>query len=229
MKKGVFIVIDGQDGTGKATQTKLLVARMQQEGLDVETISFPQYGQKSAGALEEYMSGAYGAAHEVGPYKASVLYAVDRFDAAKRIDDWLAAGKNVIADRFVGSNMGHQGSKIADPEERRRYFSWNEEFEHGIMGIPKPDLNIVLHIPIEVSLRLMNERAATGNQKHDLKKDIHEADPDHLKKAAEAYLDLVDHIDYFHAIECIENGALLSPEAIHERIWNTITRKLNVS
>ncbi len=229
MKKGIFIVIDGQDGTGKATQTKLLVERMRQEGLPIETISFPQYKNQSAGPLKEYMSGAYGSAEDVSPYQASVLYAVDRFDASKKIRNWLESGINIIADRYVGSNMGHQGSKIADHKERQKYFDWNSEFEHELMDLPKPDMNIVLQIPVEISLELMEKRTQAGGQKHDLKKDIHEMDPNHLKQTAAAYLDLVDYIDYFHGVQCVENNLLLSPDEIHKRIWKKITQTLNLT
>ncbi len=228
MKKGNFIVIDGTDGSGKATQTKLLVERMRRENLLVETISFPQYGKKSAGPLEEYLSGAYGEADDVGPYAASVLYAVDRFDAAGKIKKWLESGINVIADRYVGSNMGHQGSKIEDAAERQKYFEWNEHFEHEIMGSPKPNLNIVLHIPYQVSLELMSARTAAHGEKHQLKHDIHESNPDHLRRAEVSYLHLVDLYDYFKMIECLESGKLLPPETIHENVWQLINSQLKL-
>ncbi|MBU1126163.1 thymidylate kinase [Patescibacteria group bacterium] len=228
MKKGIFIVIDGSDGSGKATQAKLLIEHMKQEGLAVETISFPQYGQKSAGPLEKYLSGTYGSASEVGPYQTSVLFAVDRFDAAPKIHGWLESGINVVADRYVGSNMGHQGSKIDDPDERKKYFLWNEQFEHDLMGIPKPDLNIVLHVPTNISEQLIAKRDAAGGQKHDLKKDVHESDPEHLKRTEQAYLELAQLYDYFQLIECIENESLLPPDEIHHRIWQIITSQINL-
>ena len=70
---GVFITIDGTDGSGKATQTKLLVERLTREGRGVQTISFPQYGKKSAGLVEEYLSGTFGTALDVGPYASSIF------------------------------------------------------------------------------------------------------------------------------------------------------------
>jgi len=219
MPRGAFIVIDGTDGSGKATQTKLLVERLRAEGKAVETISFPQYGQKSCGPVEEYLSGKYGSASDVGPYRASVLYAVDRFDASSKIQGWLDQGSVVVADRYVGSNMGHQGSKIADPEERKRFFDWEMHLEHDLFGIPRPDVNVVLHVPSAISHELMKNRES----KHGLKQDVHEQDPHHLRLAEEAYLDMTRQFETFQLIECVEQGALLSPERVHDKVWSIVS------
>lgn len=222
MKKGVFIVIDGTDGSGKATQTKLLVERIQQEDLAVETISFPQYGQKSAGCVENYLAGEYGSAEAVGPYRASVFFAVDRYDASAKIHSWLESGKNVIADRYVGANMGHQGSKIYNQAERGEFFKWDMDFEHQLMGIPKPDLNIILHMPVDITLELMRKRHETDPYKNGQAVDMHEEDREHLNAAEQVYLELAEQFDNFCLIECAPEGELLSREAIHELIWQKI-------
>ena len=214
--RGRFIVIDGTDGSGKATQTELLVERLVKESLPVKTISFPQYGKKSAGAVEEYLEGKYGSASDVNAYQASVLFAVDRFDAGKEIERWLEEGHHVISDRYVTANMAHQGSKIADEEERRKFFDWAMEFEHNVMGIPLPDLNIVLHVPAQITLSLMEGRAL----KSGLTKDVHEADPDHLHAAERTYLDMNERFSTLTLITCVENDTLLSREDIHARIWD---------
>jgi len=216
--RGAFIVIDGTDGSGKATQTKLLVERLKKEKKKVETISFPQYGQKSCGLVEEYLSGKYGSAGEVGPYRASVFYAVDRFDASQKIRCWLESGVIVVADRYVGSNMGHQGSKISDPAERMKFFEWEMHLEHEVFGIPRPDVNVVLHVPSAIAGELMKNRAS----KHGLKTDVHEADPRHLAAAEEAYLDMTKRFETFQLVECVENGTLLSPERVHEYVWQLV-------
>ncbi|MFA6131301.1 MAG: thymidylate kinase [Patescibacteria group bacterium] len=223
MKKGIFIVIDGVDGSGKATQTKLLIDALRAEGHIVETISFPQYGKKSAGPVEEYLSGAYGNANDVGPYATSILFAVDRFDAAKKIQSWIEAGSMVIADRYVGSNMGHQGAKISDPDEQKKFFTWDLHLEHEIFKIPKPDLNLVLHVSSTTSKQLLENREAHEGSKHHLKKDVHEADAEHLAHAEAAYLTLCEqNPDLFRLIECEENGILLSPEEIHQLIRTSL-------
>ena len=104
--KGKLIVIDGTDGSGKTVQTSLLVERLKKEGHPVEFIEFPQYGQKSSGLIEEYLNGKYGSAEEVGPYRASIFFACDRFAASSKMKGWLSDGKIVVANRYVFSNMG---------------------------------------------------------------------------------------------------------------------------
>ena len=138
---GKFIVIDGTDGSGKGTQTKILVKRLENLGYDVAMADFPQYGQASAGLVEQYLNGNYGTAEEVGPYKASIFYACDRYDASFKIRKWLEEGKIVISNRYVTANMGHQGGKISNRKKRKKYFDWLYELEYKIFNIPKVEVS----------------------------------------------------------------------------------------
>ncbi len=211
--KGRFFVIDGTDGSGKATQTKLLIGRMLREHLAVETITFPQYGAKSAGMVEEYLAGKFGTPEAVGSRRASIFYAIDRYAASGKISGWLSAGSNVVADRYVASNMGHQGSKERRGEERLAFFKWNDELEFGLFKIPRPDLNIILHVPAAVSMQLIEKR---GNAK-----DAHE-NLEHLTSAETTYLEIARTFPGFKLIECFEDGRLLSPEEVHAKVWDTV-------
>lgn len=215
--RGVLIVIDGTDGSGKATQTKLLTHRLQTEGLPVQTMAFPRYGTPHCAPVEAYLAGDHGSAEEVGPYRASVFFAIDRFAASKQLHTWLEEGVCVIADRYVGSNMGHQGAKIADLEERQRFYEWNDHFEHVLFGIPRPTLNVVLHVPVEITQALMRNRQTKG-----VKGDIHESDEAHLRAAEQAYLHLVDCFEEFVCVRCAQNNTLLPREVIHEQIWQHV-------
>src|SRR5687767_7311909 len=107
-KQGVFIVIEGSDGSGKSTQLKLIKERLEAAGHQVELFDFPQYDQPSSYFVRRYLEGAYGKADDVGPYTSSLFYALDRYEAAPHIKKALQAGKIVLSDRFTGSNMGHQ-------------------------------------------------------------------------------------------------------------------------
>ncbi|MBI4598841.1 thymidylate kinase [Candidatus Uhrbacteria bacterium] len=222
-RRGAFIALDGTDGSGKATQFKLLMEQLWERGIPFETASFPQYGTKSAGPTEEYLSGKYGSASEVGPHACSILYAVDRFDASFRIRSWLESGIVVLADRYVGSNMGHQGGKIRDEEERQHFFDWVCELEFGTFRIPRPDLNVVLHIPAKMAYELIQQRTLGGGSKHTLARDIHEEDLSHLKTSEEAYLHLARHDAIYRLVEGTEDGRLLSPAEVHKRVWSVVS------
>lgn len=220
-------MLEGTDGSGKTTQTELLVNKLKAEGHDVEQISFPQYGEKSAALVEDYLNGKFGTAEEVGPYRASILYAVDRYAAKEKIENWLNAGKIVIANRYVASNMGHQGGKIADKEERQKYFDWNYQLEYTIFEIPRPDVNIILHVTPEISQQLVDKKEAREYITDGKTRDIHEDDLNHLKNAERAYLDIASQFSEFTLIECVEKNKMLPQETIHEKIWESISPQLS--
>ena len=226
MKKGLFIMIEGTDGSGKGTQTNILVDRLKKENIKVEQISFPQYGEPSAFLVEEYLNGKYGTADQVGPYKASVLYATDRFAASPKIKKWLAKGKVVIANRYVASNMGHQGGKIKDRKKRQEYFDWNYNLEYNILQIPRPDINLILHVTPEISQELVDKKDDREYLKGK-KRDIHEDDINHLINAEQAYLEIAQTYPEFSVIECVKNEKILTIEEIHAIIWKEIKKHLN--
>jgi dTMP kinase len=216
-RQGKFIVIDGTDGSGKTTQLNLLRKKLETEGYNVEVADFPQYNTKSAGMIEEYLSGKYGQADEVDPYKASIFYAVDRFDASQKIADWLKNGKIVLANRYTSASLGHQGGKIENLLERKIFFNWLYDLEYKVFEIPRPDLTIILQVETEISYKLAKNR-----KREDWKgktNDIHEDNLDHLRKAEQAYLEIASSLPDFKLIKCTHNGEILSPEAIHFLVW----------
>lgn len=225
MSHGKMIVIDGGDGSGKTTQFKMLLKRLQDEDFDVITMDFPQYGKKSCGAVEEYLNGKYGSADEVGPYRGSIFFAVDRYDASFEIRKALDEGKIVLCNRYVTANMAHQGGKIADEAERLKYFEWLKELEYELFGIPKPDINIFLHVPPEIALQLVDKkghRDYIGGEGRDL----HEADLQHQKNTEKVYQQLVSILPNTSMIECAPEDKLCTPENIHERVWEVVKKAL---
>ncbi|MBW2965629.1 thymidylate kinase [Candidatus Woesearchaeota archaeon] len=224
MKKGVFIVIAGTDGSGKTVQTKKLVENLKNVGKDVETIEFPQYGNKSAALVEEYLTGKYGSADEVGPYRASIFYACDRYAASFKIRKWLDEGKIVIANRYVSANMGHQAGKIKDTAERDKFLAWLEDLEFNIFGIPRPNLNILLFVPPEIGQKLVDKK---GHREYigGKKRDIHEADLEHLKNAADAYMYVAKKYSWL-IIDCAPNNELREIEDISKEVFEKVKEKI---
>jgi len=223
--KGKFIVIDGTDGSGKATQTKLLIKRLQKAGIKVKIEDFPQYGKKSAGPVEDYLTGQYGTAEELGAYIPSVFYAVDRFAASARIRKHLAEGYVVVSNRYVTANMAHQGGKIKNPSLREKYFKWLADFEYRFMNIPKPDLEIILHLPSKISVKLIKQR---GPQHYigARRLDIHEKDIKQLVVAEKIYLQIAKKFHY-NVIEGFVNGRLLTPDEVSDKVFPIVKKYLS--
>jgi dTMP kinase len=220
-------MLDGIDGSGKSVQTKLLINRLKKAGKKVAMISFPQYGSASAAPIEQYLNGVYGSAQDVGPYRASILYAIDRYAAAPRIRAWLKAGKIVVANRYVASNMGHQGGKIANAKERKKFFVWNDNLEYNIFDIPRPDVNIILHVRPDIAQKLVDQKGARAYLKG-AKRDIHEADIKHLAEAERTYLEIAKLFSGYQVVECVEKNEILPIKNIHEKIWKIVAHRLKL-
>ena len=227
-KTGTFIVIEGSDGSGKGTQFKIIAERLKAEGHDVAMYDFPQYDQESSYFVREYLNGNYGSADELGAYTPSLFFALDRFQASQSIKKDLEAGKIVLSNRFIGANLAHQGQKIDDETERTRYYDWLYDLEFNILGIPKPDVNIVLVVPAEIAQKLVDLKEARSYT--DKKRDIHEADLNHLKRAVAAYEKLCEQFpEQFTAIHGTKNGELLSIPVVTELIWNELQARIEAS
>lgn len=223
MKKGKLIVICGTDGSGKTTQFNLLVQKMKEKGHATETVDFPQYGNDSCYFVERYLNGEYGEKKEVGPYRASLFYALDRYEKSFDMHKYLQAGTHIVSNRYVSASKGHQACEFETEEERDRYLEWLDSIEYGILGIPKPDLNIVLYVPPEIGQQLVEKKTENREYLKDGKtRDLHEADLGHLQKAAKTYREMVDKYDNWTSIDCTQDGRLMTPEEIHALVWKEV-------
>lgn len=218
MDRGLFLCIEGGDGSGKSTQHELLATRLEREGRTLHRVNFPRYGQPSAELVELYLHNEFGDATKLDPRLASLPYAIDRLAASDEIRAALEAGTMVLAGRFSASNMAHQGAKFSDRNKRKAFFRWVHDLEHGIMRIPEPDYHFVLHLPAAVALERVAKRddgTATGK-----KIDGHETDLDYQRRAEQTYLDLAETFpERFGLIECMDGERARTPEEIHEEIW----------
>lgn len=220
-RKGLFIAIEGTDGSGKGTQFELLKKRLINEGYDVETFDFPQYDKESSYFARQYLNGAYGTTDEIGPYTASLFFSLDRYEASAKIKEALNKGKIVLTNRFTGSNMAHQGTNFSNPEELRGYFLWLDQIEFDLFKIPRPDLSVVLRVPAEIAQTLVDKKPTRSYT--DKKRDLHEADLNHMSKSVKVY----DHLCQlfpkdFKQIDCTRGGKLLDISQVESLVWRTL-------
>ena len=156
---GRLIVFEGTDGSGKATQSRLLCEHLQRESIPNKNITFPRYGKPSAAMVQEYLDGNLGRRPgDVNAYAASLMFSMDRYASYKQ--DWGAfyeAGGLVIADRYTTSNAVHQASKLL-PGERKGFLEWLFDLEYGKLGLPEPDLVLYLDMPTEITEKMMRSR-----------------------------------------------------------------------
>lgn len=218
---GKLFVIDGTDGSGKQTQFERLQTRLTEENIDYRTVSFPNYDSPSSSLLKMYLSGEFGKnAKDVNAYVASTFFAVDRFATFKKdYEDYYNQGGIILADRYTTANMVHQAGKIQDKAERDKFLKWLWDFEFNIFGLPKPDKVFFLNMPIEVSMKLMENRK--NKFTHETKKDIHESDESHLKDSYNAACEVAKDYDWYE-IKCVKDGKLRTIEDIHEEIYNVV-------
>ncbi len=217
-KKGKFIVLDGIDGSGKATQTQKLVEFLKSEGYKIAQFDFPQYSKPSAYFVEKYLNGRYGKFLKVGPYKASLFYALDRFDVRDKMEKALREGKIVLSNRYVAANMGHQGSRISDSKVRAEFFYWVQHLEYDIFEIPRPDLNILLHLPAKLAQKLVDKKQKRAYLTKG-KRDLHEASRTHLSRAERTYREIARFDpQHFVLINCMKNGSLMSIDEVHAKV-----------
>ena len=217
MEKGRLFVVEGLDGSGKATQTSLLCDYLRQKGQEYRQISFPDYEDPSSTLVQMYLHGEMGGLHEVNPYGASLFFTVDRYASFCR--HWrkdYEAGKIIVADRYSTSNIPHQMSRLPR-EEWDNFLLWLSDVEYHRVGLPKPDAVVYLDVAPEVSRRLLSERYHGDESK----RDIHEADFVYLQHCRDAALYGAENQGW-RIISCTANGEMLPREEITQAICKTL-------
>lgn len=225
MTRGLFLCIEGGDGSGKGTQYELLAERLEKSGEKLFKVDFPRYGQPSAELVELYLNNEFGDATKLDPRLASLPYAIDRLAAKEEIETALAKGQLVLANRFTASNLAHQGAKFKGATERKAFFKWLHNLEHGVMHIPEPDYHFILHVPAQIAQARVLKKADRAYTTKKL--DGHEADLDYQKRAEQTYLDLAKTFpDRFGVMECVKGVYEKTQEEIHEEIWTKVRELL---
>lgn len=222
---GKLIVIDGLDGCGKATQTKILYNKLREMGKNVYMVAFPCYESKSSQAVKMYLKGELGTdPSQLNPYICSLFYTVDRGIQFVQSVGSIYEQEDAIllCDRYLSANIIHQGSKCETAEEKEKFFDWVYDTEIKKMGLPQEDVTIILSLPVETSQRLMTERYDS----QEAMKDIHEADIQYLHKCydtvdkAVAYLNSQGH--NWIKLDCASGDGVKAREEIEKEIWQVV-------
>lgn len=218
--KGKLIVLEGGDGSGKTTQTNLLVALLKKQHFKVKYIEFPRYYTSFHGDIvARFQRGEFGTIDSVSPYLISLAYALDRLSMRDQINNWLRRGYYLIANRYVPSSMAHQAAKL--PENKRQQFlEWLDELEYRVHKMPREDLVIYLHVPWKIGQKLSGQKhnKAYLNGGHD----ISEENNKHLEESEKMYFWLLKHRKNWVKIDCMKGAKIKKKGAIQKEIINFI-------
>ena len=224
---GLFIAIEGGDGAGKKTQSKLLQDQLTKEGYIVVSESFPRYDKPINIIIENFLNGKYGDLH---PEVAGYPYAIDRMLASDTIRKALVPKNGIyLADRFTGSNLGHNGSKFKTRKERLEYFEFQRNYEHVILGTPKPDHNFIFQVPPDTAQSNIDKKSKRNYT--DKKRDIHEADASHLQRTYDTYTLLATtYPEEYTIINPMKTAtSMRSIAEIHEELYANVKHLMTFS
>lgn len=227
----MLVVLEGLDGSGKSTQVKRLRSYLQTKYDNLEYIHFPRYDSPVYGDLiGKFLRGGFGSIDAVHPQLVALLYAEDRHGAAPEMWETINAGGAVLLDRYVYSNIAYQCAKIADADEREALRQWIFDTEYGQFGLPKPDLNIFLDVPIGfVEKKLVSARRGDDRDYLEGKSDIHEADMNFQRKVREIYLSQCRLDPEFIRVDCsAPDGSILPPDVISKAVRDIVNAKLSL-
>ena len=218
--KGKLIVIEGLDGSGKATQASLLYKYLKEKNDRTVTVSFPDYNQPSSALVKMYLNSEFGKDPDiVNAYAAASFYSIDRYASFLRFwKEKYENGFTIIADRYTTSNAIYQTAKL-DPVQWDKYLDWLYDYEYNKLLLPKPDIVIYLDMPVEISQELMSTRY-DGNEE---KKDIHESNISFLNLCKKTALYSSKKWGWKN-IECFSGSNIKSIDEIHKEITEIIKK-----
>lgn len=226
----MLVVLEGLDGAGKSTQVKKLRSYLESICGDIEYIHFPRYDAPVYGDLiSRFLRGDFGSNENVHPQLVALLFAEDRHGAAPGMKESLAEGRCVLLDRYVYSNIAYQCAKLSDKDEAETLREWIFNTEYGDFGLPRPDLNIFLDVPIGfVEQKLNSARGGDDREYLNGAQDIHEADIEFQKRVREIYRRQCELDPKFIRIDCSdEYGMMMPPGAIFAKVKEVVDKAIN--
>jgi len=220
----LLVVIEGIDGSGKGTQAARLCRRIVESGMSATLISFPRYEATLFGrSIGDFLNGRFGTLEQVSPFLASLLYAGDRFESRTLLAESLSTHDVVVLDRYVASNVAHQGSKCSG-NERQELIDWISRIEYEIFALPRPDLTFLLDLPARHAQELIARKQARSYT--DRKADLQEADARYLEEVRKVYLELAGSEPNWQTVDCRTNSVIRSIEEIGDEIWNLLGERM---
>ena len=220
----MLIALEGIDGSGKGTQARQLDNRLQQHGCSVARLSFPRYEETLFGQkIADYLNGRFGELSQVHPLLASLLFAGDRFESRLLLQEQRQTHDVVILDRYVASNIAHQAARVGG-KEREELIEFIRRLEFGIYALPRPDITLLLDLPVEKATELIRRKAPRNYTAKTA--DLHEADAGYLNAVREVYRQLAATQPGWLTISAVQQGRLRSVEEIAEEIAGSILPRL---
>jgi len=222
--RGKFIALEGIDGSGKRTQLEMLSRALRSRGVAHVTISFPHYGGFFGHMVARYLNGEFGGLSEVDAHFSALLYAGDRLENKLQLEENLAQGKMILADRYIGSNLAHQGARVPR-RQLAEFLRWLEQLEYDVYDLPREDIVIYLRLPAAKAQAMVGKKNARGytRRRHDLQ----EANLAHLKAAANVYDRLAKHQNW-SAVNCMNRNEreMRRPDVIHRQVMEVVESRV---
>jgi len=219
--KGKLIVLEGGDSSGKSTQLKLLTERLEKEGREVIHMHFPKHGISFGKVVDAYLMGEYGKKEDIPAEFISLLFLTDFYESKFKIEKEIKNGKIIILSRYFSSTLTYQVT-LASKEKRDEMRQW---IKNVSSLLPQPDLTLVLYVPIEYSVKLLDNAENAEEYKKGLKRDQHEDDIEFQKNYMLEYDRNISALNWTK-LDCVENNSLLSIEKIHEKIYEKVKEVL---
>lgn len=206
---------------------EMLSRSLADRGIPCGQVSFPNYSGFFGNMVGRFLNGEFGSLEAVAPHFAALLYAGDRLESKEALAKALASGGVLLADRYIASNLAHQGARVA-AKHRHEFLEWVRKLEYEVYGLPQEDLIVYLRLPVAQAHELIGTKAkrAYTERRHDLQ----EASLAHLAAAAEVYDELAKQ-PHWVKVECADaaTGSMRTPASIHEEISSLIAGRLSVT
>lgn len=222
--RGKLIVLEGIDGSGKHTQLEMLARAMRERGVAHTAIDFPRYDGFFGRMVAQYLNGEFGTLAQVDAHFSALLFAGDRLENKKQLENFIADGRLVLADRYIASNLAHQGARAA-ARKSGEFVRWLERLEYEVYGLPREDLVIYLRLPAARAQKLVSRKNRRSYTRR--RRDLQEANLKHLQGATRIFERLA-HQGNWATVECMEarRNELRLPEEIHRDIMAVLQARV---